>query len=177
MRRAPAIAGALWLAIAPAAHAGLDFTLPGGYRSLVLKAPGQPDLSIRGAYVPVMWYGGPTRFFRLGFEGGGAYLADAAGGTYSYAVGQTIINFELPIGPLTPYLGVVGHVAYPFTQPSAVTGFPYGVMPQVGLGLDLGVVILDVHAGSGPVWGLSRPGGGAYDTTLTDIGGRASFGF
>lgn len=175
--KTPAIATILTLSIASPAQAALSYTLPGGYRSLVLKGPKGTPLEARGVYVPVIWFGGPTRFFKLRFEGGGAYLKDAQGGIYSYAVGQAIMNFELPLGPVTPYLGAIGHIAYPFQQPNDVTGFPYGLMPQVGMGLDLGFAKLDLHAASGPVEGLSQPGSGPYQAILTDIGGQLSFIF
>lgn len=175
--KALALAPLLVLGLLAPAQAALDYTLPGGYRSLVLKAPGTAPIEARGAYVPVIWFGGPTRFFKLRLEGGGLYQTDAQGGVYSYALGQAIMNFELPLGPFNPYLGVVGHAAYAFQLPVYVTGSPYGVMPQVGLLTDLGFLELDLHAASGPVWGLSRPGSGPYDAVLTEIGGRASFAF
>lgn len=177
MRLAYALAtgGMLALVIAPPASAELAFTLPGGYRSFALTS-GATTHQAKGAFVPVVWFGGPAKFFRARFELGGAYLTDERGAPYSYAVGQGAANFGLPLGPLTPYLGVLGHVAYPFEQPADVTGFPYGLMPQVGVGLDLGFAQLDLHAGQGPVWGLSRPQSGAYVTTLTEIGGRLTFG-
>lgn len=175
--KALAFAPVLALAIAAPAQASWDYTLPGGYRSLVLKAPNSAPIEARGAYVPVLWFGGPTRFFTLRVEGGGLYQTDAQGGVYSYALGQAIMNFELPLGPITPYLGVVGHVAYPFQQPGYVSGSPYGVMPQAGLGVDLGILELDLHAAQGPVWGLSRSNGVPYEAMSTELGGRASFSF
>lgn len=176
MGRALALSLALIGALAAPAVAETEFTLPGGYRSLVLTGNGT-SLEARGVFVPVVWYGGPTRFFKLRFELGGAYLRDAQGGAYTYGVGQTAMNFELPIGPVIPYLGVVGHAAFPFSQPSYVTGVPYGVMGQAGLQLDLGVALIDVHAGTGPVWGLSKPEGSGYEGNLTDIGGRVILAF
>lgn len=162
--------------LAAPAQAETVFTLPGGYRSLVLSGNGT-TLDARGAYVPVVWYGGPTRFFKLRFEMGGSYLRDGQGGAYTYGVGQTTANFELPLGPLTPYAGVVGHAAFPFQQPSYVTGIPYGVLGQAGLQLDLGLALIDLHAGTGPVWGLSKPQGSAYEGNLTDVGGRIILAF
>jgi len=171
MRRAIALSLTMIGALAAPAMADTEFTLPGGYRSLVLSGNGT-TFDARGVYVPVVWYGGPTRFFKLRFELGGAYLRDGLGGTYTYGVGQTTVNFELPLGPVIPYAGVVGHAAFPFQQPSYVTGVPRGVMGQAGLQLDLGVVLVDLHAGTGPVWGLSKPQGSDYEGNLTDIGGR-----
>ncbi len=176
MTRAIALSLLMAGALAAPAMAETSFTLPGGYRSLVLSGNGT-QIEARGAYVPVVWYGGPTRFFKLRFELGGAYLRDGQGGNYSYGVGQTSANFELPIGPVIPYLGVVGHAAFPFQQPSYVTGFPYGAMGQAGLQLDLGIALIDLHAGTGPVWGLSQAQGSAYEGNLTDIGGRVLFAF
>lgn len=176
MTRAIALSLLMVGALAAPAMAERQWTLPGGYRSLTLSGNGT-TLEARGAYVPVLWYGGPTRFFRLQLELGGAYLRDGLAGNYSYGVGQTSMNVELPIGPVIPYAGVVGHAAFPFQQPSYVAGFPYGVMGQAGIQFDLGVVLIDLHAGTGPTWGLSQPGGGAYAGNLTDIGGRVLTAF
>lgn len=172
----PLLALAMLGTLAGPAMAETEFTLPGGYRALTLSG-NDSTIVARGAYVPVVWYGGPTKFFKLRFELGGSYLRDAQGGTYTYGVGQTTMNFELPLGPLIPYAGVVGHAAFPFQQPSYVTGTPYGVMGQAGLQLDLGLALIDIHAGTGPVWGLSRPQGAPYEANLTDVGGRLMLAF
>ncbi|MNX57339.1 hypothetical protein D3C86_881550 [compost metagenome] len=173
---AVAIAIALVSALAAPAKAELQYTLPIGYRTLALKT-GSDTLEARGAFVPLIWFGGPTRFFRLNFEAGGAYLKDGRGETYTYGVGQASANFELPLGPLTPYAGIVGHYAFPFQQPSYVTGNPYGYMPQAGVALDLGLASVDLHVAQGPVYGLSQSPGTPYAGTLTEIGGRLSLAF
>jgi len=168
---------ALTIGIAPPAHAAVDFTLPGSYRSLTLQAPGQPDRVAKGAYVPLVWFGRAGKILNFRMEGGGSYLADQAGGSYTYAQALAMLSVGLPIGPIKPYLGGMAHGAYPLAQPPGVTGYPYGVMPEVGAEVNLGLAKLDLHAAQGPVWGLSMPGGGAYGATLTDVGGRVSFGF
>lgn len=176
MRRLAIALGLVAWAASPA-RAALDFTLPGSYRSLSLSVPGAAPLVVKGAMIPLLWFGGPTRFFRLRLEAGGAYQTDSLGGTYTSAVAQGVLTFELPLGVVTPYAGVVGHAAYVFQQPSYVAGNPYGVMPEVGLLLNLGFIDLDLHAAQGPVWGLQRPGDGPYQATLTDFGGRLAFTF
>ncbi|HEY9900612.1 MAG TPA: hypothetical protein V6D00_15650 [Pantanalinema sp.] len=173
---AGALAIALVSALGAPASAELRYTLPVGYRSLALTA-GSDAVEARGAFVPLIWFGGPTRFFKLRFEAGGAYLKDGRGETYTYGVGQASANFELPLGPLTPYAGIVGHYAVPFQQPSYVTGNPYGYMPQAGIALDLGLAEVDLHVAQGPVYGLSRNPGAPYAGTLTEIGGRLALTF
>lgn len=178
MSRIAAAIGAIALvgALASPARAELRYTLPLGYRSLALTS-GSESLEARGAFVPLIWFGGPTRFFSLRFEAGGAYLKDGKGETYTYGVGQASANFELPLGPFTPYAGVVGHYAFPFQQPSYVTGNPYGYMPQVGIAMDLGLAEMDLHMAQGPVYGLSQSPGTPYAGTLTEIGGRVGLTF
>lgn len=175
MRRLAIALGLVAVAATPAR--ALDFTLPGSYRALSLEAPGATPVVIKGAMVPVMWFGGPTKLFRLRFEAGGAYQTDSLGGSYSSVVGQALLSFELPLGPLIPYVGGVGHAAYTISSPSYVRGNPYGVMPQVGVLLDLGILELDVHAAQGPVWGLTGASGAPYAASVIDVGGRVAFGF
>jgi hypothetical protein len=163
-------------ALCSPARAELRYTLPVGYRSLALTA-GSETIEARGAFVPLIWFGGPTRFFKLRFEAGGAYLKDGKGAPYTYGVGQAIANFELPLGLLTPYAGLVGHYAIPFQQPSYVTGNPYGYMPQAGFAMDLGLAEVDLHVAQGPVYGLSQSAGTPYTGTLTEVGGRLALTF
>lgn len=154
------------------AYAEMEYSLPVGYESLVLSQGGQTQ-DLRGVSVPFMWFGGDGKHLGLKSTLGYAYLSNGS----HYAALDGHLDLHFPIGFIAPAIGVMGSYWVPVSHPAEIQGQLATVGPFIGLTFDLGLLLLQINASYGPVWGLSHPQNGPYQADITRIGAKAIFGF
>ncbi|MGE5707527.1 MAG: hypothetical protein ACM3YO_04270 [Bacteroidota bacterium] len=164
---------ALAFALVSPVYAATEASIPLSYQSLTFTQ-GSATTVAKGLGLPVLWFSGAGK--RVNLESGLGYAnLQAPGAQGHYGTAETDLVFHFDLGPLTPRLGVHNSLWAPIRPLSGLDTWMVGLAPTVGLGLDLGALLLEAHVSHGPIWSVEQQW--PYRADLTRVEGRVTFAF